>query len=97
MNAYAIPGIDRMVSKEQIATYVSRAWGVDVRELTRKRDVVMGRFVAMTLMRERGYRIEDIGRFFGLSHCSVVHGGKVVRDVIETKDRTYYSLVKRFL
>jgi chromosomal replication initiation ATPase DnaA len=53
-----------------------------LRKKSRKRDLLYHRFVAMYLLREKGYIIATIGRFLNRQHSDVIHACKQV-DVMQ--------------
>ena len=54
----------------------------DLRKKNRKREMVYYRYVAMYLLREKGYIIATIGRFLNRHHSDVIHACKQVDDAI---------------
>ena len=54
-----------------------------LRKKSRKRDLLYHRFVAMYLLREKGYTFEMIAEFFNRGHATVIHACNQVEDAIE--------------
>jgi len=79
---------------------VCREFGVnpnDVRTLiTRKRDIVLPRQVAMAMImnKQRG-SLADIGEFFKKDHATVSHSVKTIRNLRET-DRRFRARTNKF-
>lgn len=55
---------------------------------SRKKDIVMYRFIFFYLIREKyKYTYECIGAYFNRDHATVLHGEKRIRELLEIKDK----------
>jgi hypothetical protein len=61
---------------------VNEYFSVDMRDKTRKRDVIDIRHTFMYSLRNRGYKTAEIGGFLDKDHATVIHASRKVRDLI---------------
>ena len=94
LNAYAIPGIQR-ISVEAI---VASIWRIDINLLTkktRKREVVEARQVLMKYRKEMmKLSLAQAAEPFGKDHATAIHAIKTVNNLLETDSnfRVKYEL-----
>ena len=97
MNAYAIPGYDRTATAiDLIRHIVATETGLALRDTGRQDQNCKPRQIAMWLMRKHttaSYRA--IATKFGKKQpATVIHACKAVTNMIDTKDRDYYDLIR---
>lgn len=94
MNAYAIPGIQRI----SIEAIVASIWRIDVNLLskkTRKREVVEARQVLMKYRNENlKMSLAQASKPYGKDHATAIHAIKTVNNLLETDSnfRVKYEL-----
>lgn len=85
---------------EEIARVVANYYEITYEELftgSRKRMYVKPRQMCFVIMRERGYVLQRIGKFFKKDHVSVMHGIKTVNEEIKLypeERKIYESIIK---
>mgnify|MGYP005993807127 CR=1 FL=1 len=61
-----------MNNLERIYNNVVNITGVEIKNKSRKRDIVYAKKIYCNLAREKGYTFKAIGEFIGLNHATVV-------------------------
>lgn len=94
MNAYAIPGIDRRLTPDQIINVVCRIFNADRQKVlskSRHRAHTIPRQTAMYIMLTHArYTTQSIACCFKKKqHGTVIHARKTIQNMIDTNDRTY--------
>lgn len=56
--------------------------GNDIRQRSRRRDLVWGRFIVIHELLGKGWSTNAVGNVFGMDHSSVIHGRDCVRMMI---------------
>ena len=81
---------------------VNRFFNIDLKEKSRRRELVDMKHAFRYIMRDMGYSFGDIGRMINCHHATVIHSGKKVIDLMEIepsfKDMVYVmrSVIKDF-
>jgi chromosomal replication initiator protein len=75
--------------KDHIIETVGNYYGVNLRKLTRKREIAFPRQVAMAMLYDiYQMGVVDIGREFGKSHGTAINAIKMVRAICDTSPET---------
>lgn len=61
---------------------------------SRQRDLAYHRFVAMYLLRNKGYGFENIARFFNRDHSVVIHACRQVEAAIDGYNKQLFNIYK---
>lgn len=104
ISPYVYPGTTMVIKSEQdtaaiIIDKLSAMAGVDVRMVSRKREVVEARQVAMFLLRKlTRLSLEEIGFMFNKNHATVVYSSKTVITLYASKSyrAKYEGLFNQF-
>lgn len=74
------------------------AFGID-RETCpdRKGEWVKTRQVIMTLLMQQGAKDYEAAAYYGIDRCTALHAIKVIKNIIETKDKKYYPVFEKIL
>jgi chromosomal replication initiation ATPase DnaA len=97
MSAYAIPGYDRTATAvDMIQHIVCTATGRPLKHTGRQDPFCKDRQFAMWLMRRHTKAtLKAIAKHFGKKQTgTVLHACKTVANMIDTKDRDYYELIR---
>jgi len=86
------------MNKEQVLEIVLQATGVTKEQFfssNRKRDIVMSRQIFFWLCRKYlGIPYKQLGRFVGNDHATVIHGEKVVNDMLKIEFDPFVNLIR---
>lgn len=71
---------------EELVDIIKEVFGVDIREIGRKIDLVDGRLVFSKILRDRGYGIAVLGRHINKHHSSIIHYKDLANDLLHTNE-----------
>lgn len=57
-----------------------------IRTRCRKRDLVLTRQIYFQIARTMGYHVTEIGEAIGYNHASVIHGIRMINNLLETRN-----------
>jgi len=61
----------------------------------RMRDVVNARFIIFWILYNHGYTYSLIGCYYNRNHATVIHGVKLIDELLQIKDKTIEMLVSK--
>lgn len=68
---------------QTVARLVSEKVGADVMQSTRRQPIMEGRQVAMYILYQQGAKCQQVARFFGRTHATVIYSYYVVQEQLE--------------
>ena len=84
-----------MEELSKIHKYVNASLKIEIKQTTRKRDIVDGRFLFFAIARDStDMSLERIGMYLNRDHSTVIHGVNMFNDVLilEKKFKTLYNV-----
>lgn len=85
--------LEQAVNRSLFTMIDQRRCPEGIRTKWRKREVVLHRQVYMMIAHEWTYTLEDVGRSLGYDHATVLHAGKLIKNLLEAKDKLTVQIV----
>jgi hypothetical protein len=86
-----------MTELSKIHNYVNASLKIEIKQNTRKRNIVDGRFLFFAIARETtDLSLERIGMYLNKDHASVIHGVNMFNDVL-TLDKKFNTLYNVYI
>ena len=79
---------------QQIIRNINKELNIDIREKSRKREIVEGRIIFAKMMHSQNiYSLGKIGSYINKEYCTIIHYLKVHNNLFET-DKNYKKMFK---
>ncbi len=95
LSLYAAPDLFCRISIHRVIAIVCSEFGVDVTQKSRKHNIVLPRLIAVYLVKTYTAKThQDVANALGYkNHCIVTYATRIVSDLVDTKDKLYYSKI----
>ena len=83
--------------EKQLIEKANKLMRCDITQHSRSERCVKGRYFVMVYLHEElDYSLQQAGDVFNLDHATVLHGKKVIKNIMQTEDEEFYPLLNEF-